>query len=106
MIKLYTAAHPVDAHLLRGALESAGIEAQVRGDFQFSLRGEAPVTTDTLPTVWILDDAELDAAKAIVREFEQHPARGPVATWVCTSCSEVNEDPFDVCWKCGERRRV
>ena len=104
MIKLYTAAHPVDAHLLRGALEAAGIEAQVRGDFQFSLRGEAPMTTDTLPTVWILDDSDLEAATAIVRQFEQRSAPGPVGTWVCPSCREVNEEPFDVCWKCGTPR--
>ena len=104
MIKIYTAAHPVDAHLLRGALESAGIEAQVRGDFQFSLRGEAPVTTDTLPTVWILDDTDLDAASAIVREFEQRPAPGPVGTWICGACGEINEEMFDVCWKCGAPR--
>jgi hypothetical protein len=101
MIKLYTAAHPVDAHLLRGALESAGIEAQVRGDFQFTLRGEAPMTTETLPTVWIPDDADLEAAAAIIRQFEQRPPRGPVGTWVCASCGEANEEPFDVCWKCG-----
>ena len=101
MTKLYTAAHPVDAHLLRAAMESAGIEAEVRGDFLFSVRGYAPVTTETLPTVWIVHDTDLDAATAIVREFEQRPARGPVRTWLCAACGEVNEETFDVCWKCG-----
>ena len=104
MIKLYTAAHLVDAHLLRGALESAGIEAEVRGEYLFSTRGEAPVTTDTLPAVWIVRDDDLDAAMAIVREFEQGPARGPVGTWLCAACGEVNEETFDVCWKCGAAR--
>ena len=104
MIKLYTAAHIVDAHLLRGALESAGIDAEVRGEYLFSTRGEAPVTMDTLPAVWIVSDEDLDAATAIVREFEQRPEPGPVGTWVCAVCGEVNEETFDVCWKCGGSR--
>ncbi|WP_313398795.1 hypothetical protein [Stenotrophomonas sp.] len=24
-----------------------------------------------------------------------------MGTWTCTTCKEINEDPFDRCWKCG-----
>jgi hypothetical protein len=101
--KIYTAANPIQAHVLRGALEAAGIDAEVRGDYLFSTRGESPVTVETLPSVWIRDDADYEAARAIVAELERRPANGPVGTWKC-ACGEVCEDTFDACWKCGARR--
>ena len=104
MMKLYTAADPLQAHVLRGALEAAGIEAEVRGDYLFTTRGESPVTTETLPSVWILDDEDLEAARAVVRDLEQAVADRPVATWKCPNCGELNEQQFDQCWKCGTSR--
>lgn len=102
MQKLYTAPDPLQAHVLRGALEAAGIEAEVRRDYIFSIRGESPVTTDTLPEVWILNDEDLEPARAIVQEFERKP-NGPVGLWTC-QCGEVNEHTFDTCWRCGTPR--
>jgi hypothetical protein len=104
MTKLYTAADPLQAHVLRGALEAAGIDAEVRGDYIFSIRGESPVTTETLPSVWILNDEDLEAAQAIVHDLEQKTAARPVATWKCPTCAELNEQQFDQCWKCGTSR--
>jgi hypothetical protein len=48
MIEIYRAAHPVQAHLLRGLLEAEGIAAAVIGEYGFNVRGEAPITTETL----------------------------------------------------------
>jgi hypothetical protein len=39
--------NPTDAHLLKGLLESEGIEAVVQGEFLWIARGEVPITTDT-----------------------------------------------------------
>ncbi len=103
MVKVYTASDPLMAHLLRSALEAGGIEAQVRGEFLWSARGFTPVTTDTLPAVWIVRDDDLETAAAIVREFDQRRTNGPIATWTCGECSELNEALFDVCWHCGAR---
>ena len=103
MTKVYTAADPVQAHVLRGALEAAGIDAEVRGDYLFSTRGESPVTFDTLPAVWVVNDDDLEASRAVIAEFERRSANGPVATWKCV-CGEVNEQQFDRCWNCGGGR--
>jgi hypothetical protein len=103
VIKIYTAANPTEAHLLRGALEAAGIDALVRGEFLFGTRGESPITTDTLPSVWLVNDDDLDPARAIVREFDRRAPPGPVDTWIC-QCGETNEAPFDACWRCGTAR--
>lgn len=104
MIRLCSTPNPTLAHVLRGALEAAGIMAEVRGGYLFSSRGEAPVTVDTEPTLWIPEDADLELARQIVREFEAPPKSGPVGTWVCASCGETCEAQFDQCWNCGENK--
>ena len=72
MFEIYRAAHPVQAHLLRGILEAEGIEAEVIGEFGFNVRGEAPITTETLPRVAVLHEADVERARAIARDFDQH----------------------------------
>lgn len=62
MFEIYRAAHPAQAHLLRGLLEAEGIEAAVLGEFGFNLRGESPITTDTLPRVCVENEADVARA--------------------------------------------
>ncbi|MEX2271634.1 MAG: DUF2007 domain-containing protein [Vicinamibacterales bacterium] len=71
MIEIYRAAHPVQAHLLRGLLEAEGIEAAVIGEFGFSVRGEAPVTTETLPRVCVEHEADVPRAREIAESFDK-----------------------------------
>lgn len=54
-------ADPVEAHLLREALEAAGIAAQVRDEF-------APVTAGGV-AVWVEAEADLPAARAVLAGF-------------------------------------
>jgi hypothetical protein len=105
MIKIYTAADPLQAHILRGALEAAGIAAEVRGDYLFTTRGESPVTPDTAPSVWILDDENFEEARAIVRELETARPASAEPTWPCR-CGEAVEAAFDRCWSCGTPRHA
>jgi hypothetical protein len=106
MIKLYSAADPLQAHVLRGALEAVGIRAQVRRDTLFGTRGETPVTFDTLPEVWIPADADIELARRVVGELEApaRPASGPM--WICPTCRESVEPQFDECWNCGTTHRT
>jgi len=103
MIRLYTAADPLQAHILRGALETAGIAAEVRGDYLFSTRGESPVTPDTAPAVWILNEADLEAAREIVARMDAKTPDSTGETWQCR-CGEAIEAAFDQCWSCGAPR--
>ncbi len=106
MIKLYSAADPLQAHILRGALEAVGIGAEVRRDTLFSTRGETPVTFDTLPEVWIPADADLDLARRVVRELEAPPKAAAGPMWICLRCREYVEPQFDQCWNCGSTRET
>ena len=71
MIEIYRAANPVQAHLLRGILENEGIEAAVFGESLFSVRGEAPITTETLPIVAVAHEKDAARAREIAEAFDQ-----------------------------------
>ena len=106
MKQVYVAAHPLDAELVKGFLESHGIEAVVRGDAVFALRGEVPMTTDTLPTVWVVDDGAVARARALIDEHHRGPESGSekTASWKCPKCGEPLESQFTTCWQCGAAR--
>ena len=106
MIEIYRAANPIDAHVLRGVLEAEGIEAEVIGEQAFSLRGETPVTTETLPRVVVAREEDVDRARAFAEAFDRRtPAPTPAEPlWLCPGCGELVEGQFEACWKCATPR--
>ena len=106
MLKVYSARHPAEAHLLKGILVSYGIACEVRGEALFSVRGEVPLTPDTAPSVWIFDDSEFDEARFILQEYENVniPYSSGEAPWICKYCGEDSESQFAICWNCGKPR--
>lgn len=103
-VQVYVAGTPFEAHFIRGLLESHGVEAEVRGEVLYSGRGEIPMTTDTLPKVWILDPSDFETAREVIDGYEggkSEPA-GPQSTWMCVNCGEVVESQFTSCWNCGK----
>jgi len=95
---VYLARNPLDAQVVRGALESRGIETQVRGESLWGVRGELPVSADTVPSVWVSDVDEEAALKLIARRRLSLAALAP---WVCSRCGEEIEGQFDSCWRCA-----
>ena len=59
---------PVEAHLLREALEAAGVVAQVRDEF-------APIMAGGV-SIWVAEEADLPAARAVLEEFRTGEAAG------------------------------
>lgn len=106
MKRIYMAMNPTDAHLLKGALESEGIEAVVQGEFLWIARGEVPITTDTAPSVWVIDEADYERATEIANEFQSSEEMGGPENkvWKCGNCNETNEGQFTECWHCGTSR--
>jgi len=107
MKKIYTARNPIDAHLLKGALEGEQIEAIVQGDFLWGARGEVPVTPETSPSVWIVNDADYEKAVQVVEDFKSQEPTAHIQTeeWKCDNCNETNEGQFLQCWQCGTLRK-
>jgi hypothetical protein len=103
MKKVHAARHAMDAHAVRGFLESQGIEAIVRGEFLTGGWGELPVD---VCSVWITNDAQYERANALLVSF----LNGDLArelraeNWRCPKCGEQLEGQFTVCWSCGTVR--
>ena len=99
MVRIYSAATLPDAHLVRGLLGQAGIDATVFNENLQGGLGEIPFT-HAYPEVWIVDERDLQRAREVIRQLERPaPNSGSV---ICPLCHEGNPGHFQVCWNCGE----
>ena len=96
--KLYHAANLPDAHLLRGLLGQAGIEAHVFNENAQGGVGQLPVM-EAYPQIWIVDERDVPRARQIIEAFEHMPSIR--STVRCQQCAEDNPSNFQVCWSCG-----
>jgi hypothetical protein len=99
MVKVYSAATLPDAHLVRGLLGQAGIDATVFNENLQGGLGEIPFT-HAYPEVWIVDERDLQRAREVIRRIER-PAPG-LGSVICPRCHEGSPGHFEVCWNCGE----
>jgi hypothetical protein len=103
--KVFVAQHPTEAHFVKGLLEADGIRAEVQGESLFGVRGEAPATPDTLPSVWVVDESEAARALAMLAKYgRQEIPDVAQASWLCSNCGEHVESQFTECWHCGTSR--
>jgi Putative prokaryotic signal transducing protein len=71
MKKVFAAKTPTEAHLVRSLLEREAIAAEVHGEWLTGALGEIPLTPDTWPSVWILNDDDEEKAIALVSDYER-----------------------------------
>lgn len=77
LIEIYRAKNTFEAHLMKAALEDAGIRVQVTGDFLNGAIGDIPVGWNTAPQILVMEpDAEqarkvIDEIEAIQRSKEE-----------------------------------
>ena len=100
MKKIFEAENLPAAQLLKDQLEAAGYDIQLQGEFLGGAVGEIPV--NTYPTLWLADDRDYDAARALVLTLEQQPE--PSLPWQCAGCCEQHQGQFSQCWRCGRAR--
>lgn len=96
MLRLAQAPNIAIAAFWVEALRQAGIDASMQRYFLGAAAGQLP-PDQCLPEVWLLDDAQEERAREILREFTNAPQR----RWTCT-CGELVEGGFDRCWNCGK----
>jgi hypothetical protein len=101
--RVFVARHPTEAHFMKDLLEAEGIASEIQGEDLFGARGETPLTPDTLPSVWVVNDADEDRAREFVSKYEEQEKAtpSPVATWTCPACGETVEQQFSQCWNCN-----
>jgi hypothetical protein len=108
MIQVYSAEHPTEAHYVKGLLESQGITCDMRGETLFGARGELPITTETAPSIWIVDDSKFKEAREVIKEYEnlENIETYDNSKWKCDSCGEESEAQFTECWNCLNPRNA
>lgn len=99
-MKIYSAKNPTQAHILRGLLETQGIDVEVRGDGIFGLKGEIPMTCDTDPYLWLHNPNQHAKARQLIKEYEEAYSVDD-KPWQCKQCDEFIDGNFGVCWQCG-----
>lgn len=103
MLKVFTAEHQAQAHLVEDLLRSNGIDAHVVGESLLNTIPGASIIPGTAPEVWILNSDQAEPALELIRRFtmgEPLPeSSGP--SWQCPTCRETLESQFSECWKCG-----
>lgn len=101
MIQAYVARNLMQAHLIKGYLDSEGIFAVVRGEHLVALQGEIPITMDTLPSIWVPEEDRERARELIERALKNDL---PSDDWICIECGEAIGGQFTECWQCGATR--
>ena len=104
MQRVFVARNVSEAHIVSGMLNAAGIVARVQGHYLASGYGELPISSDTLPSVWIDDSTQISAARTLISDYER-PGSGKSPAWRCEQCAESHGGQFTACWKCGRERR-
>ncbi len=100
MKKLLQAPNLALATLWADQLGSAGIGASVQRAYASGIAGEIP-PDQSLPEVWVTDDAQHAQAERLFDEWRHLPE----LRWSCAGCGEIVEGPFEQCWNCGAMRR-
>jgi hypothetical protein len=99
-IKLITADDPIEAGFLRGLVESAGIEVQLRSMELWSAAVEIYYSEGARPSIWVRKRDVEKARAVLARRQENHARPG----WCCPACAERLEAQFTSCWRCGHVR--
>lgn len=101
MKRLMQAPNLALATLWADQLAGAGIPASVQRAYCSGIIGEIP-PDQSLPEIWVMDDADHAAAGALLHELRHRPHRH----WLCLGCGEAVDGPFEQCWNCGAMRPV
>ena len=105
MKQIYIADDPTEAHLVKGILEQYGISCEIRGEALWGARGQLPLTSETLPSIWIVDESKYEEAKELTEQFKNKTLTANAGTsWKCPACGVDVEGQFTDCWKCGAGR--
>lgn len=103
MKRLYSGFDPLLRARLEETLRARGIACVVRNQFLSGAAGEIP-PTECWPQLWVIEDADLPAARRILNELTAAGPASRSSAWRCPGCGECLGPAFELCWRCGTAR--
>lgn len=101
MRKVFSAGSYVEAQLVRGYLENAGVPVQIVNENSSGTPGSPHWALPVAAEIWVLEDHREQDAIRILKEYFEEQAAQPGTEWQCRSCKEDNPASFEICWNCG-----
>jgi len=98
-MNIYSSLNRMEVHNVKNALEAAGIECELRGEFRRAAMGEIPIS-ESYVEVWLVDPAQEKRARQIL----VGAVEGDVPSWLCPRCNESVGGVFARCWNCQAER--
>ncbi len=99
MLKVFSAQNGFEVHNLKHALESRGIECEIRGEHLNAGVGDLP-PIECWAELWIVEDSMKEMAERIVASAGEQQGK----PWTCPRCEEPVDGEFGQCWKCQAYR--
>ncbi|MDQ2045497.1 DUF2007 domain-containing protein [Pseudoalteromonas sp. 20-92] len=95
-VTIYNAENTLEANILKGLIQTSGIECQIKGEMLQGAMGEIPFDqTQVSVQVYAIKERH---ARQILVNYQQVKQSAP--DWVCPNCNEHNGSTFDFCWSC------
>ncbi len=95
-VELKTVYSEMEAQILVTHLNEENIESIIEKD---DAGGMHPQLQAARGVKILVDENNLERANNIIDTSNKN-----LSSWVCSSCNEVHEGQFSVCWNCGEKR--
>lgn len=100
MLKVHSSLNTVEIYNLKNALESRGIQCEIRGEHMQVALGRLPLT-ECWTELWIVEDSMKEMAESIIEGRGERQW----TSWTCPKCSESVDGEFGQCWNCQAYRR-
>ena len=89
----------------QSVLESNDIATFIKNQFGTSGAGELPFI-EVVPQLWVLNEADVERAKALIKELHDPDSPKQPQAWICPGCGTSQEAAFTHCWKCSASRPI
>ena len=89
----------------QSVLESNDIATFIKNQFGTSGAGELPFI-EVVPQLWVLNEADVERAKALIKELHDPDSPKQQQAWICPGCGTSQEAAFTHCWKCSASRPI
>ncbi len=104
-VEVYRARNLPEAHLMRIALEEAGIRVRIEGELLQGAVGELPIGWVTAPRI-LVEESQIAEARPIIEKLEVQEGPGsqedePAEATRCLACGAVIAEGETKCRSCG-----